>query len=84
MAGAGDGLSDAAKDMADDDDLLAAAEDDELTETVTEMETFLPTCVTPCLMLDRDKLQRNIDDMTARIDSIGLRLRPHMKTHKCL
>jgi D-serine deaminase-like pyridoxal phosphate-dependent protein len=37
---------------------------------------------TPCLMLDRDALDRNIARMAAFTGSRGLRLRPHAKTHK--
>jgi D-serine deaminase-like pyridoxal phosphate-dependent protein len=39
---------------------------------------------TPTLLLDRDVLQRNIDGMAQRAATLGVRLRPHVKTHKCL
>jgi len=39
---------------------------------------------TPTLLLDLDVLERNLDFMQARADSLGVRLRPHIKTHKCL
>ena len=37
---------------------------------------------TPALLLDFDKLERNIDKMTALAKERGLALRPHAKTHK--
>ena len=39
---------------------------------------------TPALLLDRDKLQRNIDHMAARAKTLGVELRPHMKTAKSI
>jgi 3-hydroxy-D-aspartate aldolase len=38
---------------------------------------------TPCLVLDLDRLDRNIDRMAAFATANGLALRPHAKTHKC-
>jgi D-serine deaminase-like pyridoxal phosphate-dependent protein len=37
---------------------------------------------TPCLVLDRAKLQTNADFMAARAKALGVKLRPHMKTAK--
>lgn len=37
---------------------------------------------TPALVLDRGKLQRNIDRMAARARELGVALRPHLKTPK--
>jgi D-serine deaminase-like pyridoxal phosphate-dependent protein len=37
---------------------------------------------TPCLVLDRQRLQRNIARMTERARALGVTLRPHMKTAK--
>lgn len=37
---------------------------------------------TPALILDRDKLDRNIAAMSRRARSLGVSLRPHVKTHK--
>jgi len=37
---------------------------------------------TPCLVLDRRKLRRNIDAMAAVAARLGVALRPHMKTAK--
>jgi D-serine deaminase-like pyridoxal phosphate-dependent protein len=39
---------------------------------------------TPALLLDLDVLDRNIAAMAARIAGLGARLRPHVKTHKCI
>ena len=44
--------------------------------------TTLASLETPCLILDRARLQRNADRMTARHHATGLQLRPHMKTGK--
>jgi D-serine deaminase-like pyridoxal phosphate-dependent protein len=37
---------------------------------------------TPCLVLDRQRLQRNIARMSERARALGVTLRPHMKTAK--
>ncbi len=37
---------------------------------------------TPCLVVDRVALERNIVRMQATADGFGVRLRPHTKTHK--
>ena len=39
---------------------------------------------TPCLVLDRGILARNIDDMAALAARLGVALRPHMKTAKSI
>jgi D-serine deaminase-like pyridoxal phosphate-dependent protein len=39
---------------------------------------------TPALLLDLDVLERNLDRMAARARALGVALRPHVKTHKCL
>ena len=38
---------------------------------------------TPCLILDMDILERNIQSMQAAVKLSGKNLRPHAKTHKC-
>jgi len=38
---------------------------------------------TPCLMLDMDILERNLQMMQAAAEHAGKNLRPHAKTHKC-
>jgi D-serine deaminase-like pyridoxal phosphate-dependent protein len=39
---------------------------------------------TPRLLLDPQRLQRNVDMMAARADALGVTLRPHLKTPKSL
>jgi D-serine deaminase-like pyridoxal phosphate-dependent protein len=39
---------------------------------------------TPALLLDLDILERNISTMAAKTRRLGARLRPHIKTHKCI
>jgi len=38
---------------------------------------------TPCLVVDQDKLERNIRAMQSHVARFGKKLRPHAKTHKC-
>jgi D-serine deaminase-like pyridoxal phosphate-dependent protein len=38
---------------------------------------------TPCLVVDQDKLERNIRVMQSHVARFGKNLRPHAKTHKC-
>ena len=42
------------------------------------------TLPTPALLLDADILERNIERMQQRMSSLGVALRPHIKTHKCI
>jgi D-serine deaminase-like pyridoxal phosphate-dependent protein len=39
---------------------------------------------TPCLLLDVERVRRNASGMSERVRSMGARLRPHVKTHKCV
>jgi len=39
---------------------------------------------TPCLLLDRARLERNCARMKAKMATLGLALRPHIKTAKCV
>jgi D-serine deaminase-like pyridoxal phosphate-dependent protein len=39
---------------------------------------------TPALLLDIGRVDRNIGRMAARCRSLGVALRPHLKTHKCV
>ncbi len=39
---------------------------------------------TPALILDLDVLENNLRVMQDRADALGVRLRPHVKTHKCV
>ncbi len=39
---------------------------------------------TPALLLDLDVLESNLDRMAERATTLGVALRPHVKTHKCI
>ncbi|HYO14983.1 MAG TPA: alanine racemase [Thermoanaerobaculia bacterium] len=39
---------------------------------------------TPALLLDLDVLERNLQRMAGRAAALGVALRPHIKTHKCV
>jgi D-serine deaminase-like pyridoxal phosphate-dependent protein len=39
---------------------------------------------TPCLLIDLDRLDANIQAAAAHAAELGIALRPHVKTHKCL
>ena len=40
--------------------------------------------VTPCLLLDVDRMTRNIQDLEARLARLGVPIRPHVKTCKSI
>lgn len=44
----------------------------------------LDTLPTPCLVLERNRLEANLARMADALSSRGVRLRPHLKTGKCL
>ncbi len=48
------------------------------------MATQLQQLETPCLLLDRGKLERNIARMREHLARLGVGLRPHVKTAKCI
>jgi D-serine deaminase-like pyridoxal phosphate-dependent protein len=39
---------------------------------------------TPCALVDLDRLEANATAMAERAHRLGVRLRPHVKTHKCV
>ncbi len=39
---------------------------------------------TPCLLLDADRVKKNAARIGGRVREMGARLRPHIKTHKCV
>ena len=39
---------------------------------------------TPALLVDVDRLERNLREMAERCAALGVSLRPHVKTHKCV
>ncbi|MGH8238448.1 MAG: DSD1 family PLP-dependent enzyme, partial [Steroidobacteraceae bacterium] len=43
--------------------------------------TQLPT---PCLLLDKQRMDRNIARLAGRLQRLGVALRPHLKTAKCV
>lgn len=48
------------------------------------MSTPIASLDTPAALVDVPRMQRNIQRMQQRMDSLGVRLRPHVKTSKCL
>ena len=43
----------------------------------------LSELATPCLLLDTERLARNVERMNRRATALNVRLRPHVKTAKC-
>jgi D-serine deaminase-like pyridoxal phosphate-dependent protein len=50
----------------------------------TSISRDLADLPTPALLLDQDVLERNLRHMQTRADTLGVQLRPHIKTHKCI
>ncbi|WP_024698226.1 DSD1 family PLP-dependent enzyme [Pseudomonas avellanae] len=48
------------------------------------MSASLPSLDTPVALLDMPRMQRNIQRMQQRMNELGVRLRPHVKTSKSL
>ena len=48
------------------------------------MSVSLATLDTPVAIVDVPRMQHNIQRMQQRMDALGVRLRPHIKTSKCL
>ncbi|MBB2719125.1 UNVERIFIED_ORG: D-serine deaminase-like pyridoxal phosphate-dependent protein [Rhizobium etli] len=46
--------------------------------------TTLEALETPCLVLDADRMDRNITRLRSRLDSLGVSLRSHLKTAKSI
>lgn len=46
--------------------------------------THLGELETPAALIDVQRMRRNIDRMQHRLDALGVRFRPHVKTSKCL
>src|SRR5436309_7210497 len=44
----------------------------------------LETLPTPSLVLDVGRVKRNAERVGGRVRELGARLRPHIKTHKCI
>ena len=45
---------------------------------------MLEAIPTPAALVDTTRMQRNINTMQARMNSLGVKLRPHVKTSKCV
>src|SRR2546427_10051390 len=54
----------------------------ELEPSRIEVGTPIGALDTPCLVVDLDKMERNLRDWQADIDRYHTKLRPHIKTHK--
>ncbi|TMB89379.1 MAG: alanine racemase [Chloroflexi bacterium] len=54
----------------------------ELEPSRIEIGTPVGALDTPCLVVDLDRMERNLRDWQADIDRYKTRLRPHIKTHK--
>ena len=39
---------------------------------------------TPAALIDQNRMQANIERMQSRMNALGVRFRPHVKTSKCL
>jgi D-serine deaminase-like pyridoxal phosphate-dependent protein len=49
---------------------------------MTQTDVTLDTLSTPCLILDRGRMDRNVARLRARLQQLGPVLRPHLKTAK--
>jgi D-serine deaminase-like pyridoxal phosphate-dependent protein len=47
-----------------------------------EIATTVGELATPCLLLDAERMERNVARLRARLDGLGVSLRPHLKTAK--
>jgi D-serine deaminase-like pyridoxal phosphate-dependent protein len=52
------------------------------TAAASETAATLETLETPCLVLDAQRMERNITRLRSRLDGLGVSLRPHLKTAK--
>ncbi|MEV0155830.1 alanine racemase [Micromonospora sp. NPDC050686] len=55
-----------------------------MTAFATALPAPLHALPTPALLIDHERMNRNIADMAARAQAAGVTLRPHFKTSKCL
>jgi D-serine deaminase-like pyridoxal phosphate-dependent protein len=47
-----------------------------------EIASTVGDLATPCLVLDAERMERNVARLRARLDGLGVSLRPHLKTAK--
>ena len=52
--------------------------------TEPNFASTLDTLETPCLIVDADRMERNITRLRTRLDALGVSLRPHLKTAKSI
>jgi D-serine deaminase-like pyridoxal phosphate-dependent protein len=64
--------------------VIGAARDGEALPSPQPSDVSTAELDTPCLLLDLDKLDANIDRMAQLVASAGVALRPHAKTHKLI
>lgn len=55
-----------------------------LADEIRAPASSLKSLETPCLLLDLDRLERNCSAMRKRAETLGVSLRPHLKTAKSL
>ncbi|MEJ2003298.1 MAG: hypothetical protein P8X77_18330 [Maritimibacter sp.] len=53
-------------------------------EKISGSAATIRNIVTPALLLDRGRLERNIQRLANRAEELGVVLRPHMKTAKSI
>jgi D-serine deaminase-like pyridoxal phosphate-dependent protein len=51
---------------------------------MNSLKMELASLKTPSIVLDADKMRRNVAQMDERIERLGVKLRPHVKTHKSI
>lgn len=51
---------------------------------VRMQDEALCSLFSPALVVDLDKVKRNVQKMSEHYEKMGVQLRPHMKTHKTL
>jgi len=50
---------------------------------MTQNSMLFPSLDTPTVLVDMDKLEANIQEMSQLAAEAGVRLRPHVKVHEC-
>lgn len=75
-------------DFHSDSDIYLTAESccekGEAVQNLTDKLLSDPAVPTPCLVIDKKKLLANIEKGKRKARELGLTLRPHLKTHKCI
>lgn len=55
-----------------------------MTRIAHASDSQLQDLQTPCLVLDETRMSRNIERLKGRLQRLGVRLNPHLKTAKCV